>query len=64
VNPKAVRFDRISYLDILTKELHVMDTTAISLCMDNKLPLIVFSLEQEGTMEAALRGEPVGTVVY
>jgi uridylate kinase len=63
-NPSAKRFERISYLDVLTKELHIMDTTAISLCMDNKLPLIVFSLEKEGTMEAALRGEPVGTVVY
>jgi uridylate kinase len=63
-NPGAQRFERISYLDVLTKELHIMDTTAISLCMDNKLPLIVFSLEKEGTMEAALRGEPVGTVVY
>jgi uridylate kinase len=63
-NPAAKRFETISYLDVLTKELHIMDTTAISLCMDNKLPLIVFSLEKDGTMEAALRGEPVGTVVY
>jgi uridylate kinase len=63
-NPDAKRFERISYLDVLTKELHIMDTTAISLCMDNKLPLIVFSLEKDGTMEAALRGEPVGTIVY
>jgi uridylate kinase len=62
--PEAKRFERISYLDVLTKELHIMDTTAISLCMDNKLPLIVFSLKKETTMEAALRGEPVGTVVY
>jgi uridylate kinase len=64
LHPEAKRFERISYLDVLTKELHIMDTTAISLCMDNKLPLIVFSLEKETTMEAALRGEPVGTVVY
>jgi uridylate kinase len=63
-NPDAKRFERISYLDVLTKELHIMDTTAISLCMDNKLPLIVFSLKKEGTMEAVLRGEPVGTIVY
>ncbi|MDR2106198.1 MAG: UMP kinase [Coriobacteriales bacterium] len=63
-NPTAKRFERISYLDILTKELHIMDSTAISLCMDNRLPLIVFSIKKDGTMEAALRGEPVGTVVY
>jgi uridylate kinase len=63
-NPNAERFERISYLDVLTRELHVMDSTAISLCMDNKLPLIVFCLEGEGNMERALKGEPVGTVVF
>jgi uridylate kinase len=63
-HPEALRFKRISYLEILTRELKVLDTTAISLCMDNSLPLIVFSLEPSGTMERALRGEPVGTVVY
>lgn len=63
-NPNAQRFERISYLDVLTKELHIMDSTAISLCMDNDLPLIVFSLEPDTNMERALRGELVGTVVY
>ena len=63
-NPNAERFERISYLDVLTKELHVMDTTAISLCMENKIPLIVFSIIKEGTMEAVLRGESVGTTIY
>ncbi|MCL1846797.1 MAG: UMP kinase [Coriobacteriia bacterium] len=63
-NPSAERFERISYLDVLTRELHVMDSTAISLCMDNKLPLIVFSLLKEGNMEAVLCGEPVGTTIY
>ncbi|MDR1714207.1 MAG: UMP kinase [Coriobacteriales bacterium] len=63
-NPDARLFERISYLDVLTKELHVMDSTAISLCMDNQLPLIVFNLGVDGNMERALRGEPVGTVVY
>jgi uridylate kinase len=62
--PEATRFERISYLEVLTRELKVLDTTAISLCMDNKLPLIVFKLEPSGNMERALRGEPVGTVVY
>jgi uridylate kinase len=63
-NPEATRFERISYLEVLTRELKVLDTTAISLCMDNKLPLIVFSLEPSGNMERALRGDAVGTVVY
>lgn len=63
-NPDAKHFDRISYLDVLTKELHIMDTTAISLCMDNHLPLVVFSLVEDGNMEAVLRGKAVGTVVY
>jgi uridylate kinase len=63
-NPDAKRFDRISFLEVLTHELKILDSTAISLCMDNKLPLIVFSLEPSGNMERALRGEPVGTVVY
>lgn len=63
-NPEAKRFESISYLDVLTKELHVMDTTAISLCMDNKIPLIVFSLDPKGNMDKALQGEQVGTVVH
>jgi uridylate kinase len=63
-NPEAKHFDRISYLEVLTKGLEIMDSTAISLCMDNKLPLIVFSLLIPGNMEQALRGVPVGTTVY
>jgi uridylate kinase len=62
-NPDAKRFESITYLDVLTMGLQVMDSTAISLCMDNQLPLIVLSLEQEGMMERALKGEHVGTVV-
>jgi uridylate kinase len=62
-NPDAKRFDSISYLDVLTRELHVMDSTAISLCMDNELPLIVFALDPPSNMRRALMGEPVGTVV-
>ena len=63
-NPNAKRFETISYLDVLTRELQVIDSTAISLCMDNKLPLIVFSLEPAGNMVSALKGLPVGTVVH
>ena len=59
----AVLFDRLTYLDVLTKDIHVMDSTATSLCMDNELPIIVFNLEVEGTMYRVLKGESVGTVV-
>ncbi len=63
VNPDAKKFDRISYLDVLTKDIHVMDSTATSLCMDNNMPMIVFNLNVEKSMYRALKGEAVGTVV-
>lgn len=62
--PDAVKFDRITYLDVIAKGLHVMDSTAITLCNDNKMPILVFDIDQEGVVDAALRGESVGTVVY
>ena len=62
-NPGAKKFDRISYIDVLTKGIHVMDSTATSLCMDNDMPMIVFNLHEEGSIYRALKGEPVGTVV-
>lgn len=63
-NPNAKRFDRISYMDVLAKELHVMDSTATSLCMDNHMPMLVFDLTVNGNIRRALQGEQVGTVVY
>jgi uridylate kinase len=62
-NPDAVKFESLDYLDVLTKELKVMDATAISLCKDNGIPLIVFDMAQEGNIERAVRGETVGTLV-
>lgn len=62
-NPDAVRFDRITYLEVLNRGLHVMDSTATSLCMDNHVPMIVFDLAGEGNIARALKGENVGTVV-
>jgi uridylate kinase len=61
--PTAKKYDRLTYLDVLNKGLSVMDSTAISLCMDNKLPLVVFSLEEEGALTRVIRGEAVGTYV-
>jgi uridylate kinase len=62
-DPKATRYDTISYRDVMTEELGVMDQTAITLCKENDLPLIVLNIHTSGIVAAALRGEPVGTLV-
>lgn len=62
-NPDAVKFDELEYIDVLNRGLRVMDSTAVSLCMDNSLPIIVFNMEKPGNIERAMRGEPVGTIV-
>ncbi|HEY3450824.1 MAG TPA: UMP kinase [Myxococcales bacterium] len=62
-DPKAVRFKQLSYLEALQRELKVMDTTAISLCMDNNLPILVFDMTAPGTIRRAVMGDDVGTVV-
>jgi len=59
----AVRLDRVSYIDVLNRRLEVMDTTAISLCMENKLPIVVFDLTRPGNIARIVCGEPVGSVV-
>ena len=63
-HPAATRFDRISYLQVLEQGLKVMDATAISLCMDNGLPIIVFNLLRPGNIRKAVAGEPIGTIVH
>lgn len=63
-NPQAKRFEELSYLDVLQKGLKVMDSTAISLCMDNQLPIIVFDLEEKGALKRVVQGENVGTLVH
>src|ERR671910_959830 len=62
-HPDAIRYESISYLQVLQERLQVMDATAISLCMDNKLPIIVFDLKTPGNIRRAIMGEPVGTIV-
>ncbi|MBM3780562.1 MAG: UMP kinase [Acidobacteria bacterium] len=59
----ARRYERISYLDVLQQQLQVMDTTAISLCMDNALPIVVFNMNEAGNIGRVVKGEPVGTLV-
>jgi len=63
IDKAAKRYDSISYLEVLERRLKVMDATAISLCMDNKLPIIVFNLRQSGNLRRVIMGEPVGTTV-
>jgi uridylate kinase len=63
LDPDATKYDEISYLKVLGERLKVMDATAISLCMDNKLPIIVFNLRTGGNLRRVVMGEPVGTTV-
>ncbi|GAB3449498.1 UMP kinase [Streptomonospora sediminis] len=62
-NPAAVKFDRLEYNEVLTRGLKVMDATAVSLCMDNGLPIVVFDLMGKGNIVRAVRGEKIGTIV-
>ena len=61
--PDATMFRRLSYLEVLNRELEVMDATAVSLCMDNNLPIVVFNLFKQGNLMRLLHGEEVGTIV-
>jgi uridylate kinase len=63
VNRRARKYDELTYLDVLTKQLKVMDATAISLCMDHQIPIIVFNLKKKGNIRRVILGEKVGTKV-
>ncbi len=63
MNPRATRIERLSYLQVLEQGLKVMDATAISLCMDNHLPIVVFNLRTPGNIRRAIAGEPIGSLV-
>jgi len=60
---KAKKFDEISYVEVIRKQLKIMDATAISLCMDNHLPIIVFNLQKKGNIKRVILGEKIGTIV-
>lgn len=62
-HPEATRYDQMQFLNIINQKLKVMDSTAITLCMDNNLPLIVFNLKQRGNLTRIMHGEPIGTYV-
>jgi len=64
VNPEAVRYDDITYMEVIEKQLKVMDMTAISLAMDNHLPLVVFNLKEKGNIRRVGCGEAIGTFIH
>jgi uridylate kinase len=63
LEPKAKKFENLTYLEVLSKELKVMDATAVSLCMDNRLPILVFNLLDDENLEKIILGEKIGTLV-
>jgi uridylate kinase len=63
LDPTATRFDHVTYIEVLNRGLKVMDSTAITFCMDNKLPIVVFDLMEPGNIRAVLEGNPIGTLV-
>lgn len=62
-NPEAKKFDEITYIDVIKKGLNAMDTTAISLCMENKIPVIAFALTEKDSIIKAVNGENIGTII-
>ena len=62
-NKNAKRYDKLRYIDVLKRGLKVMDATATSLCMDNELPIIVFSMKKAGNIKRVIMGEKIGTTV-
>jgi uridylate kinase len=64
LNPGAVKFEDLEYIEVLKRGLQVMDATAISLCMENELPIIVFDFRKEGNIKLAVTGKPIGTLVH
>ena len=63
INPNARKFDNISYIDVINRGLGVMDTTAITLCMDNEIPIVVFGLKDKDNIKAAVLGKKIGTTI-
>ena len=64
LNTAAKKFEQLTYIDALNMRLEVMDSTALSLCMDNQLPIIVFDLQAPYSIDRAVSGEPIGTLVH
>ena len=62
--PTAKKYDQVGYMEVMTKDLKVMDATAIAFCRDNRIPIVVFDMSSPGALQSILRGEPVGTIVH
>ena len=62
-NPDAKKFDKLAYIEVIQRQLSVMDSTAISLCMDNNIPIVVFNIDEPGNIVRAAAGEEIGTLV-
>jgi uridylate kinase len=63
LDPTATKYDELSYFEVLSKGLKVMDSTAITFCMDNDLPIVVFDISRPGNVRCVLEGRPIGTLV-
>jgi uridylate kinase len=63
-DPAAKKYDTVTYIDVLKKGLSIMDSTAISLCMDNNLPIVVFNLKGKGNIRKIIEGKKIGTLVW
>src|SRR5438034_136662 len=63
-NPRATKYTKLSFIAVIDKRLKVMDSTAISLCMDHNLPIIVFNVKEKGNIKRIVRGEQLGTLVH
>ena len=63
-NEDAVKYDEVGYMEVMTKDLKVMDATAIAFCRDNAIPIVVFDMSQPGSLRSILAGKPVGTIVH
>ena len=62
-NPDAKKFDTLDYIEVIQRHLQVMDSTAISLCMDNNIPIVVFNIDEPGNIQRVAAGEMIGTLV-
>ena len=63
LHPKAKKYDRLTFFEVIEKGLKIMDATAVTLCMDNKLPIVIFNLKEKGNIKRVLQGEKIGTLV-
>ena len=63
INKNAIKFDKLSYMDVIKKELKAMDTTAITMCMDNHIPVVTFALAEKDSIIRVVKGEALGTYI-